>query len=104
MDIGDAQQRVAAFITAEGIETSAPYRTLDLVSEIGEIAKEILVTTDYGGQSEPDIPADELGDVLFATLALCERVNVDAEEALGTALEKYNDRVAEGDGPGSGAN
>lgn len=38
----DFQQRVGRFVAEHGLETSAETRLLDLVSEWGEVAKEIL--------------------------------------------------------------
>jgi len=67
---------------------------LDLASELGEVGKEINESTDYG--TDPDAVAvaeDEIGDALFALLAFAEQVDVDAGEALDTALAKYEDRI-----------
>nr|WP_226010324.1 MazG-like family protein [Halomicrobium salinisoli] len=78
-----AQERVAAFLAAHDLETDPEYRVLDLMSEVGEIAKEIETSTDYGSDpAAADVAADELGDVLFALLATAESVDVDAGEAL----------------------
>ncbi|MBU0702542.1 MAG: nucleotide pyrophosphohydrolase [Chloroflexi bacterium] len=70
---------------------------LDLVSEVGEVAKEVLLATDYGRrppQFRPEL-ADELGDALYSLLALAEACSVDAGGALIAALEKYERRLAE---------
>jgi NTP pyrophosphatase (non-canonical NTP hydrolase) len=48
------------------------------------------------------VPADELGDALFALLALCAALDVDAEAALETSLAKYEERLTESGGAGSG--
>jgi NTP pyrophosphatase (non-canonical NTP hydrolase) len=90
----DAQDRVAAFVADNDLETPPAYRLLDLASELGEVGKEINESTDYG--TDPDAVAvaeDEIGDALFALLAFAERVDVDAEAALDTALAKYEDRI-----------
>jgi hypothetical protein len=42
------QGSVAAFVEEYGLEAPIHARTLDLVSEVGELAKEILEGTDYG--------------------------------------------------------
>ncbi len=97
------QDRVAEFVATHDIEAPPAYRLLDLTSEIGELAKEAAVSTEYG--SDPGavaLPADELGDALFALLALCEAADVDAGAALETALAKYDDRLESGGDPGSG--
>ena len=40
-----------------------------------------------------DIDRDELGDTLFALLALAEELDVDASAALEQSLEKYERRI-----------
>ena len=44
----DEQDRVAAFVDEYGLETDLAYHALDLESEVGEIAKEVTTSTDYG--------------------------------------------------------
>lgn len=90
----DAQQRVAAFVADNELEAPPAYRLLDLVSELGELAKDATESTDYGASpSALELEADELGDVLFALLALAEAAEIDAGAALDTALAKYEDRI-----------
>jgi NTP pyrophosphatase (non-canonical NTP hydrolase) len=99
----DAQSRVAAFVSTNDLEAPAAYRLLDAVSEVGEVAKEVCASTRYGAApGSVDVAEDELGDALFALLALCEELNVDAEAALETSLEKYADRLEETGGADSG--
>lgn len=92
----DPQARVADFVETYELETPAAYRLLDAVAELGEVAAEVCASTDYG--AEPDavsVPEDELGDAVFALLALCEELDVDAEDALQTSLAKYEARIEE---------
>jgi NTP pyrophosphatase (non-canonical NTP hydrolase) len=99
----DAQARVVAFVDEHDLETPAAYRLLDTLSELGEVSKEVCTSTGYGSdQSAVDVPADELGDALFALLALCAALDVDAEAALETSLAKYEERLTESGGAGSG--
>lgn len=94
----DAQARVAAFVEAHDLAAPPAHRVLDLVSEVGEVAKEVNRSTGYGDTSGVEIAADEIGDTLFALLALAEAVDVDADEALDVALAKYEARLeASGD-------
>ena len=44
----DAQRRVAEFVHAHDLSAGVETRLLDLVSELGELAKEGLKGTDYG--------------------------------------------------------
>jgi NTP pyrophosphatase (non-canonical NTP hydrolase) len=99
----EEQRRVAAFVADHDLETPPAYRLLDLVSELGEVAKNATESTEYG--ADPDelaLDTDELGDVLFALLALAESADVDAGDALDEALAKYERRMAEAGTPGSG--
>ncbi|MFC4540539.1 MazG nucleotide pyrophosphohydrolase domain-containing protein [Halosolutus amylolyticus] len=100
----DEQQRqVADFVEAHGLETPPAYRLLDLVSEVGELAKDANESTDYGSTPETvSIEPDEIGDALFALLAIADALEIDAEEALETAMAKYDARMDERDTPGSG--
>lgn len=100
----DEQRRVAEFVAAHDLECPAPYRVLDLVSEVGEIAKEVDESTGYGADpGDVDVAADELGDALFALLAVCESVDVDAGDALEESLAKYERRLEDRGDPGSGS-
>jgi len=99
----DEQQRVAAFVDEHGLETPPAFRLLDLVSELGEVAKNATESTAYGDNpADLALDSDEIGDVLFALLAVAESVDVDAGDALEESLAKYEKRLAETDSPGSG--
>ena len=99
----DRQQRVAAFVDDNDLAAPPAYRLLDLASELGEVAKEVNESTGYGGNPAAlAVAEDELGDCLFALLALCSELSVDADDALETALEKYEVRIADTDSPASG--
>lgn len=100
----ESQERVARFVREHELTAPAAYRVLDLVSEVGEVAKEITVASDYGNQSGTvAVAEDELGDVLFALLALCDELDVDAADALDTAITKYESRIESAGDPGSGS-
>ena len=99
----DEQDRVAAFVAEHGLETDLAYRVLDLESEVGEVAKEVATSTDYGSDPEAAaIATDELGDALFALLALAETADVDAGDALDESLAKYEARIDASGDAGSG--
>jgi Predicted pyrophosphatase len=98
----DEQQRVAEFLTTHELETDAAYHALDLTAEVGEIAAAVNESTDYGSSPETvEVPTDELGDALFALLATCERLDIDAGTALEEALVKYERRLDATGDPGS---
>lgn len=97
LSIANWQRRAAAFARHHNLLYDPTTHALDLVSEVGEVAKEVLLATDYGRrtpQLRPEL-ADELGDTLYSLLALAEACGVDADSALSAALEKYKRRLTE---------
>lgn len=99
----EEQQRVAEFVDRHDLDAPPAFRLLDLVSELGEVAKDANESTGYGATPDAvEVSTDELGDVLFALLALCEQCEVDAGDALDVALAKYEDRLETDDDPSSG--
>jgi NTP pyrophosphatase (non-canonical NTP hydrolase) len=98
------QGAVAAFVEENGLEAPVYARALDLVSEVGEPAKEVLEGTDYGRApfEAPEGWTWELGDALFALVCLANSTGVDLEAALKAALEKYRGRLEFRGDAGSG--
>jgi NTP pyrophosphatase (non-canonical NTP hydrolase) len=98
----DEQATVAAFLDDHDLHAPPAYRALDLAAETGEVAAAAAKSSDYGAAPGAlDVPRDELGDALFALLALCEALDVDAGAALAASLAKYEARLADADDPGS---
>ena len=99
----DWQHQVAAFMCRHELEHSATTHMLDLVSEVGELAKELLLATDYGREPLKSSGAilEELGDTLYSLLAVAETCGLNAGDALGLALEKYEIRLNFHDRAGS---
>ena len=79
-------------------------RYIDLLSEIGELGKEILKATRYGKVSfeNNDRIKEEYGDCLFSLLAMAFETDIDPEDALNTVLEKYKKRYEKSGQIGSG--
>ena len=100
------QLMVQQFIETHGLETDVSSRLLDLVSEVGELAKESLKITNYGKQAF--FPHDdtqwsaELADVFFALICIANSTGVDMDEALDAALQKYATRLSSKGDVGSG--
>jgi len=88
------QQIVSEFISKYSLQTSEHIRYIDLVSEIGELGKEILASTSYGKNTytQTSSSTEELGDCIFSLLALCYEMNVNAEDVLQSAIAKYETR------------
>jgi NTP pyrophosphatase (non-canonical NTP hydrolase) len=94
--VTDWQRRVSDFARRRRLLYDPAVHALDVVSEAGEVAKEVLLATDYGRrtfQPRPEL-VDELGDLLYSVLTLMEACGADAGEALGRALSKYEHRLA----------
>ena len=97
------QAQCRAFLARHELIHSPHIHTLDLASEVGEIAKAILEGSRYGEsplQSTPGLEA-EVGDAFFSLLALAESLNVDLETALEDTLARYEARLAARGHPGS---
>lgn len=97
-----SQDEVKEFAKKNNLLHKPEAHALDLIAEIGEVAKEILKATDYGKKefkSREELKS-ELGDAFYSLLMLANACNVDMEEALKLVLEKYKKRLAKG-GAGS---
>lgn len=90
------QAKVLTFVEANELEIPIAYRMLDLVSELGEISKEILKGSAYGKTPFQQTAAwqEELGDVMFSLACIANSTGVNLEKALEDALEKYEKRIA----------
>lgn len=92
------QEKVRVFVEKYNLAHSPEISALDLVSELGEVAKEILKSTNYGTK-EPKYPEEikgELGDAFYSLINLANHCNVDLEKALELALQKYEKRLSKG--------
>ena len=98
------QETVATFVAEHQLETSVEVRMLDLVSEIGEVAKEVLKASQYGHR--PFQPTDtwsgELADAFFSLICVANGTGVNLEVALAEVLTKYEQRLALKGEAGSG--
>ena len=90
------QKIVQEFTAQHNLSCGVQTRYLDFVSETGELGKEILKSTNYGKNdfTVTETAVEEMGDCLFSLLALCNEMNIEAEEALKYAIEKYGKRFS----------
>ena len=98
MELPDIQKELEAFTEQYQLYVLPEIAALDLASEVGELAKEVLQTTKYG-TAEPvyrEELGDELGDVLYALITLANHYDVDLEAALESRLDSYKRRIANG--------
>lgn len=88
------QTRAHHFAQKRNLYHSPGVYALDLMSELGEVAKEILIASAYETQETQFRSqfADELGDVLYSLCLLASSANIDLEEAFTNTLHKYEQR------------
>lgn len=92
------QRKIKEFCKEHNLEHPPEHRLLDTMSELGEVAKELLKMTDYGGKPlevREEIKS-ELGDVLYSLITVANYFNVDLGQALEMVIEKYEKRLKKG--------
>lgn len=101
----EIQDSIRIFTESSGSTCKPDIRLLDLLSELGEVTKELLKGSGYGKKqlSLPEGWSEELGDLLFSLICLANESDVDLEDALGKVVAKYKRRVAERGDSGSGS-
>ena len=99
----DFQDRVARFVAAHDLEAGIEFRLIDLLSELGEVAKEVLKGNQYGRTELIQTTAweEELADVFFSLICLANTTGVNLNKSLDQVLEKYIDRMQAKGSPGS---
>ena len=108
MKLYEIQARVVTFVEKHQIEASPEMRLLDLISEVGELSKEILKANNYGKEAfelSSDQQAtwtEELGDAFFSLICLANSTQVDLDDALHQVLNKYALRLQVKGDAGSG--
>ena len=104
MSLPPFQNEVAQFVEQHEMEIRVEDRMLDLTSEIGELAKEILNATGYGRRvfCPDETWRDELGDVFFSLICLANSTDINLSDALRRAMDKYGLRLASKGDAGSG--
>jgi uncharacterized protein YabN with tetrapyrrole methylase and pyrophosphatase domain len=98
------QKVVEDFIKEYNLNCTEKIRYMDLVSEVGELGKEIIKSCNYGKQEfECTLEIkDEMGDCLFSLIALCYEMNINVNSALNSSIEKYKNRFSINGEIGSG--
>ncbi len=90
----DIQEKVKKFCKEKNLESTLEIRMLNLVSEVGELSKEVIKGTNYGKKDFKitENTESEIGDVFFVLITLANDLNIDLEKALEKVLEKYQKR------------
>ncbi len=94
MTLNELQKTIEKFVEDRKIGTTVESRMLDLLSESGELAKEVLKSTDYGkrGFERTDDFVNEFGDVFFSLVCLANQTDLNLEHVIREALVKYDKR------------
>lgn len=89
------QSKIQQFTKKYQLNSPVEHRLLDLVSEIGEVAKEVLKMSNYGRKPLEcnDNLQSELGDTLYALITVANTFEIDLEEAVLGVLGKYEKRL-----------
>lgn len=68
------------------------------MSELGEVAKEILKMSDYGKRpiKYREELRSELGDLFYSLITIANSFDIDLEKALEIVLAKYEKRLKKG--------
>jgi NTP pyrophosphatase (non-canonical NTP hydrolase) len=96
---------VWAFQQRHGLSLQPELAGLDLLAELGEVAKELLKRTGYG--IHPPLPGgdtelrEEVGDLTYCLLALANALEIDLDGALVHAMAKYEARLLSSGDQGS---
>ena len=99
----DIQSKIEKFCEVNSLNATLESRMLDLVSELGEFSKEVLKSSEYG-QEKPRFTtemADEMGDVIYSLITVCNYFGIDMQETVEGALNKYTLRMQKADKPSS---
>jgi len=102
-EMPEFQDAVARFVAEHNLEAGVEIRLLDLLSELGEVAKEVLKGNHYGTSALVQTEAweEELSDVFFALVCLANTTGVDLNRGLQKVREKCALRVQDKGSPGS---
>lgn len=94
----ESQQKIKEFCKKHNLESPPEHRVLDTMSELGEVAKEILKMSDYGRKpiKYRDELKSELGDLFYSLITIANSFDIDLEEALNLVFEKYEKRLKKG--------
>ncbi|MHA1990316.1 MAG: nucleotide pyrophosphohydrolase [Candidatus Hodarchaeales archaeon] len=96
------QKIVKDFVKKNDLDSPIEYKFIDLVSELGEIAKELNLITNYG-KLMVEVSSgllEEIGDIYYSLLILANYFGADLSVLLEKAINKYKERLKQGS-PGS---
>lgn len=98
------QEKVDELIKKYNLESPIEIRFIDLISELGELGKEILKGNEYGKKDfcNTENIESEIGDTFFSLICVANGLNIDLQNALDNVLNKYENRFSKNGNIGSG--
>ena len=102
--MNDVQEKVNELIKKYDLESSTEIRFIDLISELGELGKEVLKGNNYGKEQfcATENLESEIGDVFFSLICVANGLNINLKKALDNVLNKYENRFSNNGNIGSG--
>lgn len=91
----ELQEKVKSFCRRNNLESPIEHRSLDLVSELGELSKEVLKMSNYGRDEltyRTELK-EEIWDVFYSLINLANYFHIDLEESLADVFKKYEKRL-----------
>jgi len=100
----EKQEFIKKFCIKYNLNSDEKISYMDLVTEIGELGKELIKGTDYGNKDfeKTNNLESEIGDTIFSLICLCNRLDIDMDKALDNVIQKYINRFAKKGDIGSG--
>ena len=97
LSFNSAQELVSQMTKKYNLEISPELRYIDLTSEVGELGKEILLSTEYGRNefSATDNLESEIGDTFYSLICIANSLDINLSNALIKVLQKYEKRFFE---------
>lgn len=98
MTIKELQGKIREFSMVHNLDSAPEYKILDTISELGEVAKEMLKMTNYG-KNKMNFREEmklEIGDLLYSVITIANSLNIDLERTVDAVLVKYEKRLKRG--------
>lgn len=92
----ELQDKIKKFCKDNNLESPIEHRFIDLMSELGELSKEVLKMSNYGRKKLEyrNEFKEEIWDVFYSLINLANCFDIDLEESLNCVLKKYEKRLA----------
>ncbi len=94
MELSEIQKIVNDFNKEKNINNTLEIRIIDLISEMGELSKELLKSTNYGitDFKTSEEWRGEIADILYSIICIANETGIDLEKSFKDVLVKYDKR------------